>query len=147
VSGHKFSIGDVMEFAEIKVGILGWKAYTWEACGCDSIVTGDIPVGVYKSGKNKDRPKFKGPGRKVIVTKAEMQEKATQYEAETGKCWDCKGTGQTWVGWSKEEGTRYRACLRCGGSGDSTESYSPPQQVTQSSQSNSTVHQPCLLPA
>ena len=115
---RNFSIRDIMGAAEAKAGIDGWRAYSWERCGEDSIVTGDIPAGVYKSGKRKGKPKFKGPGRKVIVTRAELQAKATVYEAETGKSWDCKGTGQTWAGWSKTEGTRYRECQRCGGTGE-----------------------------
>ena len=115
---NKFSISDCMEAAEAKVGIEGWKAYRWEDCGGDSIVTGDVPDGVYRSGKRKGRPRFNGPGRKVVITKAEMQAKATAYEADTGKCWDCKGTGQVWAGWSKADGTRYRDCQRCNATGN-----------------------------
>ena len=115
---HKFSIGDYMEAAEAKVNIEGWKAYRWEDCDGDSIVTGDVPNGVYRSGKRKGRPRFNGPGQKVIVTKAELQSRAATYEAETGRCWDCKGTGQAWVGWSKAEGARYSTCSRCSGTGE-----------------------------
>ena len=63
--------------------------------------------------------------RRVIVTKAELQAKAAVYETETGKCWDCKGTGQVWAGWSKADGTRYRDCPRCNATGNApTESSS-----------------------
>jgi hypothetical protein len=113
---YKFSVSDIEHFAEAKVGIDGWKAYRWERADEDSIITGDIPHGVYKTGKRKGRPKFIGNGRKVVVTNAEMQAHAAAWEAATGKCWDCKGTGQTWAGWSKAEGTRYRTCQRCNGS-------------------------------
>jgi hypothetical protein len=114
---HNFTIRDIKEAAEAKVGIEGWKAYSWEPCDEDSIVTGDVPDGVYRSGKRKGQPRYKGPGRKVIVTRAELQAKAIAYEAETGKCWDCKGTGQAWGGWSKADGPRYRTCSRCSGTG------------------------------
>ena len=115
---YKFSAGDFMKAAEAKVGIEGWEAYRWEDCDGDSIVTGDVPDGVYRSGPRKGRPRFKGPGRRVIITRSDMWAVATAYEAETGKCWDCKGTGQTWAGWSKAEGTHYRECQRCGGTGE-----------------------------
>jgi hypothetical protein len=115
---NKFSIEDVMTFAKSKVGIDGWVAYTWEACGDDSLVTGDVPSGIYRSGPRKGKQKFTGPGRKVVVTRQEMQAKATAYESDTGKCWDCKGTGQVWAGWSKTDGTRYRDCQRCNATGN-----------------------------
>ena len=116
---HNFSIDDIMKAAEAKVGIDGWEAYKWEACDDDSIVTGDIPDGVYRSGPRKGQPRFnKATARRVIITRAELQVIATAYEAETGKCWDCKGTGQTWAGWSKTEGTKYRECQRCAGTGE-----------------------------
>jgi len=115
---YTFSINDCMKAAETKVAIEGWKAYRWEDCDGDSIVTGDIPDGVYRSGPRKDRPRFKGPGRRVVITNAELQVIATAYEAETGKCWECKGTGQVWAGWSKAEGTKYRKCQRCAGTGE-----------------------------
>jgi hypothetical protein len=117
---YSFSIDDCMKAAETKVAIEGWKAYKWEDCDGDSIVTGDIPYGVYRSGPRKDRPRFKGPGRRVVITKAELQVIATAYEAETGKCWECKGTGQTWAGRSIAEGNKYRKCQRCAGTGEVT---------------------------
>lgn len=125
---NKFSISDCMEAAEAKVGIDGWKAYRWEDCDGDSIVTGDVPDGVYRSGPRKGRPRFKGPGRRVIVTKAELQAKAAVYETETGKCWDCKGTGQVWAGWSKADGTRYRDCPRCNATGNAP-TESPSEEI------------------
>jgi hypothetical protein len=115
---YNYSIDDIMKAAEAKVGVDGWEAYKWENCDGDSIVTGDIPDGVYRSGPRKGRPRFKGSGRRVVITRSELQVIATAYEAETGKCWDCKGTGQTWAGWSKAEGTRYRECQRCKGTGE-----------------------------
>jgi hypothetical protein len=114
---YNFSIGDIMDFAESKSSIPGWKAFRWEKVGDDSIVTGSVPTGTYRSGPRKGRPKFTGPETKVIVTKAELEVTAAAYESTTGKCWDCKGSGQTWAGWSKDEGTRYETCSRCKGTG------------------------------
>jgi hypothetical protein len=115
---HGFSINDCMEAAEAKVGIEGWKAYQWEDCDDDSIVTGSVPDGVYSKGPRKGKPRFVGKGKRVIITRVELEARAIAYEAETGKCWDCKGTGQTWAGWSRTEGTKYRECQRCAGTGE-----------------------------
>ena len=121
MTAHKFSIKDAMDFAESKVGIPGWQAEAWEDIGGDSIVEGSVPDGFYRSGPRKGKPRFTRPRTKVVVTKAELQAAATAYEAETRKCWDCKGSGQVWAGWSKAEGTKYRTCSRCDGSGDAVQ--------------------------
>jgi len=39
------------------------------------------------------------------------------WEAETGNCFRCGGSGQESFGWSKAEGRLYRQCSRCGGTG------------------------------
>jgi len=114
---HMFSLNDIMRLAETKSGIPGWKAFRWQAAGPDSIVTGSVPVGTYSRGPRKGEPKFKGKGTMVVVTRAEKESAATAYEAETGRCWNCKGTGQVVRKISKVEGTTYRPCVRCGGSG------------------------------
>jgi hypothetical protein len=114
---HMFSLNDIMSLAEIKSGIPGWKAFQWQAAGSDSIVTGSVPVGAYSRGPRKGQPKFKGPGTMVVVTRAEKMAAATAYEAEAGHCWNCKGTGQVVRSISVAEGTTYRSCTRCGGSG------------------------------
>jgi hypothetical protein len=114
---HKFSIRDCEDLAKSKAGIEGWKACCWERAGDDSIVTGSVPVGTYRSGPRKGRLKFVGPFTKVVVTRSELESAAIAYEATTGLCWDCKGSGRVVVGWSKAEGSRYQSCDRCGGSG------------------------------
>ena len=115
------TLKDIFEAAEDKVGIEGWKAFRWEDCDGDGILTGCVPNGVYRSGPRKGRPRFLGPDRRVIVTKAELDERATRYEADTGNCWNCKGSGQECYGWKQGEGNIYRTCGRCGGSGKSPE--------------------------
>jgi hypothetical protein len=113
-----FSLNDIMSLAEIKSGTPGWKATKWQAGGGDSIVTGSVPVGTYSRGPRKGEPKFTGPSTMVVVTRAELETAATAYEAETGRCWNCKGTGQVVRKISVTEGTTYRPCARCGGSGE-----------------------------
>lgn len=115
---YNYSIGDIMEVAEKKRGVDGWKSVVWHASWNGFLVEGCIPDGVYSRGPRKGRPRFNKPYDKVVVTSAEMDEAAQSYEAVTGKCWDCKGTGQVWNGWSKADGSKYRQCLRCDGSGE-----------------------------
>jgi hypothetical protein len=117
MSGFQFSIKDVMEIAERKVGIEGWSAYRWESVGEDSLVTGSIPDGTYRSGPRKGRPRRKGPGDRVVVAKPEMEATAAAFEDSTGRCWNCKGDGRVVTGFNKE-GTTYQRCSRCSGTGD-----------------------------
>jgi hypothetical protein len=112
-----FSFNDIMRLAETKSGIPGWRAFRWQAAGPDSIVTGSVPVGVYSRGPRKGQPKFTGPGIMVVVTRAEKEAAASAYETETGRCWNCKGSGQVVRKISVTEGNTYRPCTLCGGSG------------------------------
>ena len=114
---HMFSLNDVLSLAEAKSGIPGWKATKWQAAGQDSIVSGSVPVGTYSRGPRKGQPKFKGKDTMVVVTRAEKKAAAIAYETETGHCWNCKGAGQVVRKIGGPEGTTYRACTRCGGSG------------------------------
>jgi hypothetical protein len=115
---YMFSLNDILSLAETKSGIPGWKATKWQAAGQDSIVSGSVPVGTYSRGSRKGEPKFTGPRTMVAVTRAEKEAAAIAYEAETGHCWNCKGTGQVVHKISVTEGTTYRPCARCGGSGE-----------------------------
>ena len=118
---YRFSMRDAMDVAEIKTRIEGWQAYQWEAAGADNIVRGCVPSGTYARGPRKGRPKFRpaepGTERTVVVTKIELEQTAAAFERAEGKCWDCKGGGKEWAGWSVEEGTKYRTCGRCKGNG------------------------------
>lgn len=40
-----------------------------------------------------------------------------QWELQTGNCAECVGTGKVMRSWSSTEGTTYKACTKCGGSG------------------------------
>ena len=41
-----------------------------------------------------------------------------QWERDTGNCSNCGGEGQELWSWSATEGTKYRPCSRCNGSGN-----------------------------
>lgn len=57
--------------------------------------------------------------RTVYVSFRENAEYVAAWEAKTGLCATCRGTGNEWCGWSVTEGTRYKACTKCHGSGKS----------------------------
>ena len=82
-------------------------------------VTGAVPVGFYSQGPRKGRPKW--PINKDCqifqFTPAQLDEVFFAWEAQTGDCFKCGGSGQESFGWSKAEGKRYRQCSRCGGTG------------------------------
>jgi hypothetical protein len=99
----------------------GWLPYKWECVAGGYLVTGSIPNGVYQSGPRKGAPRHSGNGEVVVVSDGDLKAAATAYEASTGKCWRCKGSGQIDCGWSKAEGTTYRRCEQCGGTGKAQE--------------------------
>jgi hypothetical protein len=113
---YKHTIGDAMALAESKKPT-GWKAFRWQQADGGHIVTGAIPIGTYRSGPRKGRPKYPKDSQIVVVTTEELNAKAKEYEKETGNCWECKGTGLVFVGWSKAEGSKRNTCPRCSGVG------------------------------
>lgn len=115
---------DYGDLARKVVGRQGWEPYRWslqdpepgKMAGC--YVTGSIPDGVFRSGPRKGRPRYSTPGathtQTVFIPRDAVIEAARRYE-QTGQCWNCKGTGKVWAGWSRETGTKQRACPRCNG--------------------------------
>jgi hypothetical protein len=116
-----FGIGrHTEEVANRKLGkVEGFQWYAWRIIDPDAVLmTGDVPTGIYTRGPRKGRPKFpKGDGRSVVVTEAEELAEKQRYEAESGKCGDCCGRGEVFASWHHIEGTKYRPCGKCGGSG------------------------------
>jgi hypothetical protein len=96
-------------------------------------VTGSVPVGTYSRGPRKDQPKW--PAAKDCqvfqFSPAQLEQVRLDWQAETGHCFTCGGSGQERFGWSKAEGSRYRKCGRCGGTGEALQQVviaQPPQQ-------------------
>ncbi len=96
-----------------------WKLLGWECVGetTDLLVQGSTPIGVYARGPRKGRNKYLRPCERCVVTRAEIDSAASAWEAQTGKCSKCEGSGQEWAGWSSDEGNRYRDCYRCKATG------------------------------
>lgn len=80
---------------------------------------GASPISAYKSGPRRGQPRFppRSQCRRVIVTRQDVADARARWEAETGRCSHCGGEGQEAIGWSAAEGTRYRTCRACSGTG------------------------------
>jgi hypothetical protein len=102
----------------------GWRWCSVEGVGDDrehggAMVTGAVPIGARKAGKNKGWPKWP-PARKcnkVFITFAALDARMLQWERDEGKCSTCGGGGRQVAGISVVDGTTYRVCSRCKGSG------------------------------
>lgn len=89
--------------------------YRWECVGPDLMLTGCVSSGLVTKGKRIGRPRYDGPKQSCCVTDAEILLEHQRYEAETGCCGECMGTGQVFSGWNYLTGTRYRECDVCKG--------------------------------
>src|SRR5262249_42784812 len=102
-----------------------WEWFKLEAIGPingprDIMITGAVaPLkisGKYK-GQHDWKKRDKSTEVRCVITEAEHTAFCLRFEAKTGSCFQCKGIGQQVTGWSSTEGTTYRTCTRCGGSG------------------------------
>jgi len=120
VGVRSHSIRDAMDLAAKKCGIPGWEGYRWQAMEGGSLVHGCVPSGLYTRGQRKGTPKFRPPmpgtDRVVVISDADISAEADAYET-AGKCWNCKGEGKTIARISVADGTSYRECRACDGTG------------------------------
>lgn len=91
-----------------------WQWYKLQAIGPDTLVEGAVPLGFTKTGRPK-WPKV-SESQRCVVTDAERQAVREQWSRDTGKCWNCGGSGEEFAGWNHLEGKRFRPCHRCHGS-------------------------------
>lgn len=100
-----------------------WLVARWERIGD----TNDLKVGIGPArdkltGKNKGLKTWRDTSGKLtlkycVVTEGEIQQAMAAYEARTGNCSECEGTGSYCYGWSAKEGNMFRPCSHCGASG------------------------------
>lgn len=105
----------INEIAKRKANVNGWMPCRWELIDNVTIVTGGVPIGKRRDG----RPKW-GPEKsltRVAVTDEEVREDESRYEAATGNCADCGGSGKEIAAISVAHGVSYRNCGRCNGAG------------------------------
>ncbi len=110
-----------VEVAKRKVGDPKWEWFSSERIGDgDFLMEGGEPRTISKGPRKGHRTwKHLAPHekKKVVVTQAEIQQAEADYERDTGKCNVCGGSGQEWRGWSRDNGDRFRPCLRCDATG------------------------------
>jgi hypothetical protein len=101
-----------------------WKAYELKCFppGEDElicfIVRGAV-VPLKTRGKNKGHPDWKNmesaTARTLYIKPDEHWPWLMDYEARTGQCFNCQGTGEEVAGWSVTKGVKHRTCSRCTG--------------------------------
>ncbi len=102
-----------------------WQHVSWQVKGEGAakyfeLVGGVFPE-VYKSGKRKGETHWGKPlGGKtetVVVIAKQFKDWVKHWEAETGFCAECLGTGLRWCGWNHERGNRFEPCSQCNETG------------------------------
>lgn len=101
-----------------------WRVYEWKSLGVHPhyiglTVTGSIPR-AKRSGRYKGEPTWRDKvmERSLSVSTAQMDAFRAKWEAESGACHACLGTGHELHGWSLATGPRFRPCPRCNATGD-----------------------------
>lgn len=96
-----------------------WRWRSSDALDGGFLLAGASPIGTFQRGPRKDQPKFppRSQYRRVIITDQDVADARARWEQETGRCSHCGGTSQEAIGWSAAEGTRYRTCRACSGTG------------------------------
>jgi hypothetical protein len=107
-----------------------WQWYKVERIDPDAtLMEGGVPR-LLTRGPRKGKPTWKGCKlERCIVTDVEVAAEQKSYEATTGSCHRCLGTGEVLHGWSKYEGSKYRPCPRCKGTKVAPNAESPTQLV------------------
>lgn len=100
-----------------------WRWCKFEMIGDtdDCLVEGGIPR-LLLTGKRKGLPTWRDCTlSKCVITRAEHDQAMADYEAETGKCKECAGSGLRLIGWVVETGNRFEPCRRCAATGKAPE--------------------------
>ena len=81
-------------------------------------VVGAVPVGTYRSGKRKGRPKWDRKTAEMIwMRDDDLVETKRLWGIETGKCAECQGTKKQVKSVSVVDGVTYQQCKTCQGTG------------------------------
>lgn len=86
--------------------------------GLGFYLRGAVPIGTITRGPRKGLLKWPPLSqlKQVVITADEVRQTRIQWENETGLCCYCGGSGKT-VKSCGIDGTTYRQCLHCNGSG------------------------------
>ena len=112
------SINHLDTIAIRKAASEGWEPYKYQVVEPDAfLVTGGVPRLITR-GTRKGQKKWEGKGTMVVVTKDEIAAEKTRFTAETGNCAECGGDGRAFASWHYQEGTKYKPCPHCNGTGN-----------------------------
>lgn len=70
----------------------------------------------YRNWKKKDPATV----RRIFISPGDRMTYEVNWSKETGLCSVCVGTGEVFQSWRKDEGTTYKSCKVCDGTGKST---------------------------
>ncbi|MBL8785129.1 MAG: hypothetical protein JNJ59_09530 [Deltaproteobacteria bacterium] len=92
-----------------------WSAYSWRLVrvGCE---VGVAEHRILTRGPNKGRRRWEKAGQLTVVTNEEVHAEAERYEREERRCALCLGEKHEFKRVS-QNGTEYKTCRRCNGTG------------------------------
>ena len=102
-----------------------WEPFRWQAKGDGETryveLEGGIFKTLYRSGPRKGKINYRKPepGTSAMVSIPEkaFKEWKASWEAETGHCANCYGSGWEFAGWDHKKGQAHRKCTACDGTG------------------------------
>lgn len=82
-------------------------------------LTGAVPIGTYRTGRNKGRTKWPkhSEWHVVFIRRDDIDACIAEWESETGCCGKCGGLGEETASVSVTDGRKTRQCRNYGGSG------------------------------
>ncbi len=104
-----------------------WRWFKWERKEIDKpheflLVEGGVCTAKIERGKRKGQDDWKkrdkAMDRTFVVARKDLDAFQAEWQARTGSCFKCYGTGQEWGGWSAANGNRYRPCTKCNATGN-----------------------------
>ena len=90
----------------------------WQWCTSEAITGGFLLKGSRTIEKRNGTKGWARPMQKVILTADDLRAEEECYQRETGKCFNCEGTGQETYGFSRDEGKLIRPCRLCNATGE-----------------------------
>ena len=94
-----------------------WSHCGWKRMDPDRWIVRMAQERILTRGPRKGKPTWEGEVKEVFINESEVKAAELAWEKETGKCQNCGGDGQAWAGWHHINGTSYKTCRRCDGTG------------------------------
>jgi hypothetical protein len=104
----------------------GWRWFSWSRKEFDKpheylLVSGAVCTAKIERGKRKGQTNWrlrdKATEATHVIRRSELEAFQHEWQALTGLCFECYGTGQEWDGWSAAAGNRYAPCHHCKATG------------------------------